>query len=66
MSDEISTASINANWVVTGIMAIWGLVLRVMVGRHFDAIDKVNGRLSSMEVELATIKGYLEAKKRRG
>ena len=57
MNDENSFFTQNAGWLVGGLMSLWALTLRVLIGRHFKVIDKVMDKLDAIDRRLSRLEG---------
>ena len=75
MSDETSSLLdiTKSSWFVTLAAATWGVILRVMVGRHQDAAKRMEARFAKLEqsvdqvqIDVATIAGALKKSGSRG
>jgi hypothetical protein len=75
MSDETSSLLdiTKSSWFVTLAAATWGVILRVMVGRHQDAAKRMEARFTKLEqsvdqvqIDVATIAGALKKRDSRG
>ena len=60
MSDELF--KVDTNWITTVVVAIWAFCLRILVGRHYTAMDRFDKRLSDIEKEQAALKAYVQGK----
>jgi len=54
----------TGGWIASAVLALWGLLLRTMLGRHYKAQDETNQRLSFIERELALLRGRFEERDR--
>ena len=64
MSYEIDSQT--GGWIAAAALALWGVLLRTMLGRHYKAQDETNQRLSYIEKELAQLRGRFEERDRTG
>jgi hypothetical protein len=63
--------AMSAGWLVAGLLAVWGWLTRVAVGRHLKGLDdlskKVDGvvnKVGSIDTRLARIEGRFEQQDR--
>ena len=63
MSDElkpiIETAT-QSGWFFAGLTAVWGVVLRWIIGRHLRQFDSLDEKLDSIDLRLSVIEGRFE------
>lgn len=63
MTDEfkpIVDAAAQSGWFFAGLTAVWGVVLRWIIGRHIKAFDKLDEKLDSIDLRLSLIEGRFE------
>lgn len=53
----------NAPWVVTFLMAAWGIALRWMFGRGLKTIDQMSDDVNDIKERLARIEGHLDIRR---
>lgn len=71
MNDENDVLShvVSSGWFVALLTGVWGLVLRILIGRyraHVDLTERVDDRLNSIEADLNVIKAVLRERSRDG
>jgi hypothetical protein len=49
------TDVVNSGWAVALLTATWGIILRILVGRHLRASDETRQKLAAIEARLAAI-----------
>ena len=62
MSEPTAIAGVFAHWgeaIIAGLLAVIGWVLKATAGRHFESMDKINEKLSTLGGELRDAKGQL-------
>jgi hypothetical protein len=52
---DVADAVGQSGWAIALLTATWGIILRVLVGRHLKAADEVQKRLRSIETRLTNI-----------
>ena len=50
----------NSGWVLAGLLGVWGWLLRLVLGRHLKAVDRVEGKMDDLIERVARIEGKLE------
>ena len=66
IAKDISATLAENGWLLGIVATAWAFTLRVLIGRHFKAVDAVNVRLSRIEQDLAAIQGRLTERDRFG
>jgi hypothetical protein len=52
---EVADAVGQSGWAIALLTATWGIILRVLIGRHLKVADEVKQRLAAIETRLAVI-----------
>jgi hypothetical protein len=63
MTDELKPlieASAQSGWFFAGLTAVWGIVLRWIIGRHISQFDLLDAKLDSIDARLSVIEGRFE------
>lgn len=47
----------NVGWAVAVVTGIWGYILRLLLGRHLDAVDRVERKLDDVLERVARLEG---------
>jgi hypothetical protein len=69
---EDEMASIDTHdtgWIVAVLTAVWGLAMRIIIGRYNDharLMREINQRLTNIEIDVAGVKGVLRERDRNG
>ena len=67
MSDDFKPlveAVQGGGWFFAGLTAVWGIVLRWIVGRHMKQFDEVRVQLRSIDLRLSAIEGRFKERDR--
>lgn len=51
---------LNGGWLATAILAAWGWVTRVALGRHFRQMDELTKSLANIDKRMARLEGRFE------
>lgn len=54
----------QSGWAIALLTATWGIILRILVGRHLKATDDVAKRLTSIESRLSVIEDRSHRRRR--
>lgn len=60
MSDELkplADIAQQSGWFFAGLTAVWGVVLRWIVGRHIKAFDMLDAKIDNVIDRLSSIEG---------
>ena len=63
MSDDFKPlveAVQGGGWFFAGLTAVWGIVLRWIVGRHVKQFDTMDAKLDSIDARLSVIEGRMK------
>ena len=65
-SKDIAQAFADNGWLLGAATAIWAFTLRLLIGRHYKAMDSLHTEISAMKEDIALIKGRLTERDRFG
>ena len=50
-------ATLHPGWIASAVTTLWAIGLRVLIGRHYKAMDDVKEQLRSLGDDLTHVKG---------
>jgi len=53
-------------WFISGLVSLWALGLRVLVGRFYTGQDQIRTDIADLKTDVAIIKGVLKERDRNG
>lgn len=51
----------NAGWIAAAGTAAWGWMLKLVLGRHLQAADRIESKLDDLIERVARLEGYTSA-----
>ena len=54
----------NTGWLVSAALAVWGWILKLSLGRHLDATDRLEKKVDDLLERVSRMEGHLDGKRK--